>query len=66
MLRPCRGLPTTVYVQVVCSLINNIGGISKLFLPLYLREHYDVSYAHIGMMMGAYGAGSLIGSMAVS
>lgn len=62
LLQPCRGLPATVYVQVVCSLINNIGGISKLFLPLFLREFYGVSYGHIGLMMGAYGAGSLIGA----
>lgn len=62
LLQPYRGLPTTVYVQVVASLINNMGGISKLFLPLFLRESYGIDYARIGLMMGAYGLGSLIGS----
>jgi len=61
-IEPYRALPVTVYVQVVASLINNMGGISKLFLPLYLRESYGIDYAHIGLMMGAYGVGSLIGS----
>ncbi|AXT45280.1 MULTISPECIES: MFS transporter [Chromobacterium] len=63
LLSPYRGLPATVYIQVLCSLINNIGGISKLFLPLYLRENYQLGYAQIGLMMAAYGAGALLGSL---
>ncbi|UJB32110.1 MFS transporter [Chromobacterium sp. Beijing] len=63
LLSPYRGLPATVYIQVLCSLINNIGGISKLFLPLYLRESYQLGYAQIGLTMAAYGAGALLGSL---
>ncbi|OHX19856.1 hypothetical protein [Chromobacterium sphagni] len=44
-LRPYRGLPPSVYIQVLCSFINNVGGISKLFLPLYLREGYHLPYS---------------------
>ncbi|OWY39821.1 MFS transporter [Xenophilus sp. AP218F] len=62
-LRPYRHLPANVYVQVLCSLINNMGGISKLFLPLYLREHYQLGYSEVGMMMAVYGAGMLTGSL---
>ncbi|MGY8625770.1 MFS transporter [Chromobacterium violaceum] len=61
--RPYRGLPPSVYIQVVCSFINNVGGISKLFLPLYLRESYQLPYNQIGMLMAFYGAGMLAGSL---
>ncbi|MCD5360386.1 MULTISPECIES: MFS transporter [Chromobacterium] len=63
LIAPYRGLPTTVYIQVLCSLINNIGGITKLFLPLYLRESYQLGYGTIGLLMAAYGAGALLGSL---
>jgi predicted MFS family arabinose efflux permease len=35
---------------------------AKLFLPLYLHESYGVSFARVGLMISAYGAGSLLGS----
>ncbi|AXE29106.1 MFS transporter [Chromobacterium phragmitis] len=60
---PYRGLPPSVYIQVVCSFINNVGGISKLFLPLYLRENYQLPYNQIGLLMAFYGAGMLAGSL---
>ncbi|POZ62428.1 MFS transporter [Chromobacterium alticapitis] len=60
--RPYRGLPSSVYIQVVCSFINNAGGMSKLFLPLYLRESYHLPYSQIGLMMAFYGIGTLTGS----
>lgn len=63
LARPYRGLPPSVYIQVVCSFINNVGGISKLFLPLYLRENYHLPYSQIGMLMAFYGAGMLAGSL---
>lgn len=63
-LQPYRGLPISVYVQVLACLINNMGGMSKLFLPLYLREAYHVDYSHIGLLMAVYGVGSLVGSYA--
>ncbi|OHX17220.1 multidrug resistance protein [Chromobacterium amazonense] len=62
MLRPYRGLPASVYVQIVCSFINNVGGMSKLFLPLYLRENYQLPYSQIGLLMAFYGMGMLAGS----
>ncbi|MCD4503397.1 MFS transporter [Chromobacterium piscinae] len=63
LARPYRGLPPSVYIQVVCSFINNVGGISKLFLPLYLRENYHLPYSQIGTLMAFYGAGMLAGSL---
>ncbi|WP_028535223.1 MFS transporter [Paludibacterium yongneupense] len=59
---PYRGLPTAVYIQVVCCLIINMGGMAKLFLPLYLHESYGVDFRSVGLMISAYGAGSLLGS----
>jgi len=62
LLRPYRGLPHTVYIQIVSCLIINMGGMAKLFLPLYLHESYAVPYAWVGLMLSAYGLGALVGS----
>ncbi|UTH72363.1 MFS transporter [Chromobacterium sp. IIBBL 290-4] len=62
LLLPYRGLPISVYIQVLCSFINNVGGMSKLFLPLYLRENYQLPYSQIGLLMAFYGMGTLTGA----
>ncbi|MCW3481018.1 MFS transporter [Neisseriaceae bacterium JH1-16] len=62
LLAPFRGLPRSVYVQVLATLINNMGGSTKLFLPLYFLEHYRLGYTHIGLLMGVYGLGSFLGA----
>lgn len=61
-LTPYRGLPRTVYIQLLCCLIINMGGMAKLFLPLYLHESYAVPYRWIGLMVSVYGVGALSGS----
>lgn len=61
-ITPFRGLPASVYIQVVATLINTMGGIAKLFLPLYFLERYQLSYSHIGLLMGCYGGGCLAGA----
>lgn len=63
-ITPFRGLPPSVYIQVVATLINTMGGIAKLFLPLYFLERYQLSYSHIGLLMGCYGGGCLAGAYA--
>ncbi|MBV8049027.1 MAG: MFS transporter [Paludibacterium sp.] len=62
LIEPYRGLPRSVYIQLVCSLVNNMGGMAKLFLPLYLHADYGVSYRWVGTMVSAYGFGCLIGA----
>ncbi|WP_215778036.1 MFS transporter [Paludibacterium sp. B53371] len=62
LLAPYRGLPRTVYIQIVCSFLNNMGGMAKLFLPLYLHANYGVPYRWVGLMVSAYGIGALVGS----
>jgi predicted MFS family arabinose efflux permease len=39
-----------------------MGGMAKLFLPLYLHESYHVPFTWVGFMISAYGMGALIGS----
>ena len=39
-----------------------MGGMAKLFLPLYLHQDYHVPYPAIGLMVSAYGLGALTGS----
>jgi len=62
LLAPFRGLPRSVYVQVTATLINNMGGSTKLFLPLFFLDHYRLGYTHIGLLMGLYGLGSFVGA----
>lgn len=64
LLSPFRGLPAGVYLQIVATLINTMGGIAKLFLPLYFLEHYRLPYGQIGLLMGCYGLGCFVGAYA--
>ena len=34
LVTPFRGLPAGVYIQIVATMINTMGGIAKLFLPI--------------------------------
>ncbi|WP_174873233.1 MFS transporter [Vogesella oryzae] len=61
---PFRGLPPSVYIQVVATLLNTMGGIAKLFLPLFFLERYQLSYSSIGLLMSCYGLGCLAGAYA--
>lgn len=61
-MRPYQGLPRTVYVQLLASLLNNAGGMAKLFLPLYLHDRYAIDFRWVGFMVSAYGLGALAGS----
>ncbi|MDT9000909.1 MFS transporter [Paucibacter sp. APW11] len=62
LIRPFQGLPPSVYIQVVATLINTMGGIAKLFLPLFFLERYQISYGQIGLLMSCYGIGAFGGS----
>ena len=62
LIAPYRGLPHTVYIQLVSCLVINMGGMAKLFLPLYLHESYGVPFTWVGLMLSAYGIGALCGS----
>jgi hypothetical protein len=43
-------------------MINTMGGIAKLFLPLYFLERYRLPYGSIGLLMGCYGLGCVLGA----
>ncbi|MEQ6291342.1 MFS transporter [Vogesella sp. GCM10023246] len=64
VLTPFRGLPPSVYIQVVATLMNTMGGIAKLFLPLFFLERYQLSYGSIGLLMSCYGMGCFAGAYA--
>lgn len=64
LLAPFRGLPASVYIQSLATLINTMGGIAKLFLPLYFLERYHLPYGQIGLLMGCYGLGCFAGAYA--
>ena len=62
LVTPFRGLPAGVYIQIVATMINTMGGIAKLFLPLYFLERYRLPYGSIGLLMGCYGLGCVLGA----
>lgn len=62
LLDPYRGLPRTVTIQLLACLIINMGGMAKLFLPLYLNESYHVPLCWVGLLISLYGIGALYGS----
>ena len=62
LLSPFRGLPASVYIQIAATLINTMGGIAKLFLPLFFLERYQLPYTQIGLLMSCYGLGMFAGS----
>ena len=62
LIRPFRPLPAPVHIQVFATLVNNMGGIAKLFLPLFFLEHFQLGYGRIGLLMGLYGAGCVAGA----
>lgn len=62
LIAPYRGLPRTVYIQLLACLIINMGGMAKLFLPLYLNESYHVPLRWVGLLISLYGIGALYGA----
>lgn len=62
LLAPYRGLPRTVWIQAMASLVNRSAGAAKMFMPLYLRESLHVSVETVGLMLALYGGGLLVGA----
>lgn len=59
-LRVLETLPRTVQVLVAGTFINKLGTFIIPYLTLVLRREFDLDERRIGLLMLAYGAGSLI------
>ncbi|WP_433371046.1 MDR family MFS transporter [Actinoplanes sp. CA-142083] len=58
------GLPTTYWYLWAGLLINRVGGFAVLFLSLYLSSQRGASPALTGLVVGTYGIGGVIGTLA--
>ena len=55
-------LPVIIKLQLLAAACNSAGGILKLFLPLFFYEIYHFDFTIIAWLMGAYGAGCIVGA----
>jgi MFS family permease len=58
------GLPATYWYLWTGILINRVGGFAVLFLSLYLTARRGASPAVAGLIVGAYGLGGVLGTLA--
>jgi MFS family permease len=58
------GLPATYWYLWTGILINRVGGFAVLFLSLYLTARRGASPAVAGLIVGTYGIGGVIGTLA--
>ncbi|MFI6075176.1 MDR family MFS transporter [Actinoplanes sp. NPDC051343] len=58
------GLPATYWYLWTGILINRVGGFAVLFLSLYLTARRGASPAVAGLIVGTYGIGGVVGTLA--
>ncbi|MFF5079576.1 MDR family MFS transporter [Actinoplanes sp. NPDC000266] len=58
------GLPATYWYLWTGILINRVGGFAVLFLSLYLTAQRGAGTAQAGLIVGTYGIGGIIGTLA--
>jgi MFS family permease len=58
------GLPATFWYLWAGTLINRLGSFILVFLAIYLTRERDFSDAQAGLVIGLWGAGGAIGTMA--
>jgi predicted MFS family arabinose efflux permease len=57
-----RGLSKYIWILGLVMLINRAGAMILPFMSLYMTDDLGYDYTAAGMVMGAYGVGSIIGS----
>jgi MFS family permease len=60
---PWRGLgalPRSIWIHFTATLVNRMGTMAIPFLVLYLTRDVGLTAVHAGLMLGLYGAGSLV------
>ena len=58
------GLPATYWYLWTGLLINRVGGFAILFLSLYLTSQRGAGTAQAGLIVGTYGIGGVLGTLA--
>ena len=58
------GLPATYWYLWTGLLINRVGGFAVLFLSLYLTAQRGAGTAQAGLIVGTYGIGGVLGTLA--
>lgn len=56
------GLDRIIWLLSAVMLVNRVGSMVLLFLSLYLTKELHFSLSQVGVVMGVYGAGSIVGS----
>src|SRR5262245_55094649 len=60
---PWRGLgalPSKIWIHFAATLVNRMGSMAIPFLVLYLTKDIGFTAEHAGLILGLYGAGSLV------
>lgn len=56
------GIPTTIWLLSMVSLINRCGAMVIAFLTVYLHKELGFDIRHTGYVTGCFGAGALLGA----
>src|SRR5262245_24809642 len=59
-----RLLPRTVQLLVAGTFVNRLGSFIVPYLTLVLNREFHLSEAHTGILVGAYGAGTIVAMLA--
>jgi predicted MFS family arabinose efflux permease len=57
------GLPTTFWWLWAGTLVNRAGAFVLPFLAFYLTDDLDLTPSYVGLVLGAYGLGSVVASL---
>lgn len=63
-LESYSGIPRSIWILSLVSLINRMGGMVVSFMTLYLTQHLHFDIRQAGYVLGSFGVGALLGSFA--
>jgi predicted MFS family arabinose efflux permease len=61
-LKSFQGINTHVWILSASMLVNRVGSMVLAFMSLYLTKELGFSMGQAGLVLGAYGTGSILGS----
>ena len=62
LINPYTGLSKEIWYLAIITLVNRAGAMVLPFLSLYLTKDLNFDLSHVGWILTAYGAGSLLGT----